>query len=165
MVCANRIIAVSGVLLVIGAALCLSIGCGGGGADYQGDERAAVAGSVTLDGGPLATGTITFVPTAEGKRASAMILKGNYSIAESQGPNLGKYKVEILGFEGGLQTGDGSEDSQPSDGEDDGKDEGRGGGPARAQGQLVPAKYNTATTLEVEIASGENKHDFDLTSK
>jgi hypothetical protein len=146
-------------MLLFACALCLTAGCGG--ADYEGPERAPVKGSVTLDGNPLPFGTITFVPAGEGKRASGVVASGQYAIDEGQGPNLGKYKVEILGY---AKVPEGGEEEEPEGNTADEEEGGGAGGADDLGDQVVPAKYNAATTLEVEITSGENTHDFTLTS-
>ena len=74
-------------------------GCGSG-TKYEGAERAAVTGTVTLDGNPLPFGNIMFVAgggAAAQRTASGIILNGNYSIDEANGPNFGEYRVMISG--------------------------------------------------------------------
>ena len=160
----NRAIVVCGVASFLVIGLCLTSGCGGGAA-YEGPERAAVKGSVTFDGSPLAYGTLTFVPAGgEGRRASGLVTDGSYSIVEGQGPNVGKYKVEILGYEKapatGGEEGEEGEVSEQESSDDEEQTEGESVG-----AQILPEKYNVATELEVEITSGENTHDFTLTSE
>ena len=161
-----------GLAVLLGIGLCMASGCAS--ASYEGATRAAVKGSVTLDGNPLAYGTIAFAPVDdEGRRASGLIQSGSYSIAEKNGPNLGKYKVAILGYAKAPETG-GEEEEDADEGngngngdddedEDEGEEEEEQG--ASLGPQIVPAKYNTQTTLEVEITAGENTHDFQLTSE
>jgi hypothetical protein len=156
-------------LLVVFAGLGLvTLGCGG--PDYEGEERAAVSGSVTLDGNAVTYGVITFSPAGEGRTASGPIQDGKYAIDELNGPNLGPYKVQILGYEKapegiGADGGEGSEEEPVIGEEGAGEDEEEQvEGSDDVGDQIVPPKYNTATELEVEITSGENTHDFPLTS-
>jgi hypothetical protein len=131
---------------VLGACLgCLMLmsGCGGG-ASYDGPERAAVSGQVTLDGTPLPFGSISFMGAEGGRNASTGIANGQYSIPAESGPNLGKYRVTILGYQ----------QAPPEDAGDE----------ASAGQQVVPPQYNANTTLEVQITAGENTHSFALTT-
>lgn len=128
---------------ILGIAVLAMVGCGGT-TEYEGEERAAVKGTVTLDGAPIAAGSITFKPSAGGSRvASAMIFDGQYELTEAKGPNLGNYSVEI--YASASDTGLENEDPN-----------------VPAPKQAVPEKYNAQTTLNVEIVSGENVHDFPL---
>lgn len=138
--CRTRLLAASLVVLVVAA------GCGQG-AKYEGPQRAAVSGQVTLDGKPLPYGTINFMGAGEGRSASGAIQNGAYSIPEEQGPNPGSYKVAIVGYgkaPSGEMDNDFSADLGP---------------------QVVPKKFNAETTLQVEITSGVNAHNFELATK
>lgn len=145
--------------LLIGVAVVA--GCGGG-AGYEGPERVAVQGTVTLDGNPLPYGTITFLGSGDSARgASARIENGSYSIPEEKGPNVAKYRVTIFGH-GKAPT---KSPVAPGEEEEDVEVLGEGGGESELGPQIVPGKYNSETTLEVEITSGPNTHDFSLTTK
>ena len=148
---ANRTVWAAGLAIALGVGLSLAPGCGGG-ADYEGPERAAVKGTVNFAGKPLPYGTITFIAT-EGRRASAMIRDGSYAIPEEQGPNLGKYQVQIVGHAKAPETTEAGEEGEEEETEDESPDLGP---------QIIPARYNVNTELEVEITSGENTHPFDL---
>lgn len=130
-----------------GAALALSlaalVGCGGGGT-----KRASVGGTVSYDGKPIDNGSITFVPDGGGDRpkAGGSIRDGKYSIGATEGgPVPGKYKVEITWDKSAGKKLD--PDIQ-------------GGTNTR---QVLPEKFNKATTLTAEVKSGSNKIDFPLT--
>lgn len=60
-------------------------------------ERAAVAGTVTVDGEPISWGTITFVPTESSHQpiAWSIIRRGRYSIPAVRGAVVGDCRVEI----------------------------------------------------------------------
>ncbi len=112
-----------------------------------GGPRGSVEGKVTFDGTPVERGTISFLPTAGtvGPATYATIENGCYAVtAENRGPVPGKQRVQIEAFR------------------DLGKKH-RDGDPLLEQ--VIPQKYNTASTLVVEIVQGRNTHDFDLTSK
>lgn len=122
----------------------LSAGCGG-------DDRQAISGSVTLNGRPLDQGVIVFV-SADAKsptQASTQIANGSYQIPQAQGLVPGKYKVSISSPDG--KTPDADPNAAP--------------GPSGnfASKDRIPAKFNTDSTLEVEVKKGDpNKFDFTI---
>jgi hypothetical protein len=130
-------------LLALG--MCWIAGCGG--PRYDGERRAAIEGSVSLDGQPVDGGTINFMPVDSGGRvASALISGGRYEIPEERGPTPGKYRVEISWNKPlGPVDEENPDAPQPSE-------------------QVIPAKYNQNTELERDIAAGKNELDFPLTS-
>ena len=81
-------------LVLSSAALCAVAGCGG---DDDGLDRRAAAGTVTVDGAPLAAGTVVFVPEAgtPGPRTSAAVTGGAFALPASAGPAVGRHRVEI----------------------------------------------------------------------
>lgn len=68
-------------------------GCGG--ADIV--KRAPVSGYVSIDGAPLKTGAIRFVPieNTKGPAAVATIEDGIYELLPENGPVVGKHRIEI----------------------------------------------------------------------
>ena len=81
----------AGLLLVI-ACLWLAAGCGG-------PHDSSVYGTVTLDGKPLETGTVTFHPAGEGAVAYGRIgADGNYRLhtGAEQGLAPGEYVVTVV---------------------------------------------------------------------
>ena len=164
MISANRTVLAVTLALAMGFGLSLLNGCSGGGG-YEGEERAAVSGTVTLDGSPLPYGTISFVPAGEGgRRANAAISDGSYSIPEEQGPNLGDYEVVIMGFEKPPEGEEDEEEEEEDDGAGDEDDE--EGGPGRpGEKPMVPPRYNAETELTALIVSGDNEHNFELESE
>ena len=129
--------------------ICL-IGCSSSNED--GIARVAISGKVTLDGQPLATGYVTFVPKGEGPSAGGEIQDGNYAIAASDGPSAGNYKVEIRSM---APTGRKvpNNDGAPGETVDETFD-------------TVPANYNARSELSVEIQAGSaGTHDFALLGK
>ncbi len=115
-------------------------GCGG--------KPAQVSGTVSVDGVPLDTGTIAFVPSGQGMRATALIESdGSYEVRTNRetGLDTGHYKVAISAREVVKPEGGGL----PMPGE-----------------YLVPRQYgNTETSgLEYTIEEGSNVIDINLQS-
>jgi len=77
------------------ALLCLALL--GGGCGQDGPPRAAVKGTVNLDGEPLSQGSIRFIPTGEtkGPEVGARIENGVFELSEEEGPVVGTVRVEI----------------------------------------------------------------------
>ncbi|WP_435009193.1 hypothetical protein P12x_000443 [Tundrisphaera lichenicola] len=116
--------------------------------------RQSVSGSVTLDGKPLASGSITFDPVGPGNAnpvaGGAPISNGSYSLGAANGLTPGNYLVSIIS--GG--------DDAPSAAEAPGMP------PRKAKKDPIPAKYNTKSTLKVEVKAGDSSSkDFELDSK
>lgn len=122
-----------------------------------GDElpRHAVSGRVQLDGKPLESGSIQFLPI-EGSSpggvsvsGGTLINQGAYTIGRAKGLTPGKYKVSITSAAGGTAPAE----ETP--------------GPALPPPkELIPAKYNVGSTLKAEVtATGPNTFDFDLSSR
>jgi hypothetical protein len=124
-------------------------GCDGG----DGLARQAVSGTATLDGQPLAQGSIQFVTAADGDApvmsGGSLIRDGRYEITEDQGLVPGTYRVSINATRGGGRSGA----ETPVD-----------AGPVPQD--MIPAKYNAKSTLAAEVKEGgSNQFDYDLTSK
>ena len=137
---------------VVLCALVSAIGC----SKSDGLPRKAISGTVKLDGQPLANGNIQFIPTAADASgmaitASGMIANGSYAIAQEQGPLPGTYKVFITADSGQLADEEADPGAAPK---------------AQTNKDLVPAKYNSNTELEIIVtADGSTTFDFDLSSK
>ena len=123
---------------IIVSAMVLLAGCGG-------DGRVQVAGTVTLDGESIETGTIAFRPAdGQGPTAGALITAGRYTVRVTPG----RMSVEIEGFR---ETGRGP--LEPSDPDS----------PIVAMTEpIVPPKYNTATELQVDVSASNRRLDFPL---
>jgi hypothetical protein len=132
--------------------LTLLSGCGGG----DGLPRERVWGKVTLDGKPLATGSIEFLPEGAGDSknpaisAGATIADGVYDIPRAMGLTPNKYTVSITSAAGGAAA----PANEPP-------------GPALAPAkEAIPAMYNKFSKLTAEVKPGaENVFNFDLSSK
>ena len=121
----------------------VALGCGGS------LNTAAVDGSVSVDGVPVESGSITFVPIegTSGHSAGGVIESGRYSISATDGPLIGVNNVAITGRR---KTGKkipvpGTENVMMDETVD-----------------VVPARYQTGKELEREILPGTNTLDFDL---
>ena len=80
-------------ILLIGLAVTLS-GCPNKG-------KTALQGEATYGGEPIALGTITFTPKADGYRAIQTIKDGKFEIPEKFGVQPGEYNVTVEGYEEG----------------------------------------------------------------
>lgn len=120
--------------------VCL-MGCGG-----TGDGLGSVTGTVTLNGEPLAGVVVEYSPTG-GSGSMAMGLtdeSGYYEMMFSmnqKGASLGSNKVSISTADAGLPDADGKNIKE-----------------------LVPAEYNSKSTLVATVKAGANVIDFELKS-
>ncbi|MBQ9874454.1 MAG: hypothetical protein IJM30_08310 [Thermoguttaceae bacterium] len=108
------------------------------------DGLCTVEGTVTLDGAPLAEGTINFGPMAgsSGTATGAKIENGKYSARASEGEmivNIRSQKKETT--------------QDPEHGE------------TMTFTELIPEKYNQQSELKATIKPGKNTFDFDLKSE
>ncbi len=121
-------------------ALLFLSGCSGG--EGESLPRQSISGTVTLDGTPLAGGTIQFLPVAEeGAQAFGEIENGQFTIAQDAGPTPGKYKVVISSVKG---PGGIAPDEEP-------------GPMSERPKEAIPPEYNQNTTLEATIAAGPSE--------
>lgn len=122
------------------------LGC----ADRSGPH--AVSGTVTLDGNPVPQGQIVFDPQGPGKMSVGIVRDGEFSIAAERGPTPGTYIVRITaerptGHK--VKPSSYAADQTPQD----------------VYEQYIPAKYNAASELKVEISpDGPEPLDFRLVS-
>jgi hypothetical protein len=131
--------------LILLFAVAAATGCG------QEAKVGRVHGTVRLDGKPLATGIVRFIPDA-GRAANGKIQSdGTYSLgtfSQADGAILGPHKVAIIANEAGG-------DDRPAYEHVNQK--------TRA---LVPERYMAIGTsgLTFEVKPGDNQADFDLKS-
>ena len=131
------------------------LGCGGGGSTYEGEQRAAISGVVTLDGQPVKVGTIAFIPEDSSKRRSGTtIVGGEYSLTEGKGPEFGPHQVVIS-----AKVEDAEKVVEVLD--IDGKGTGEF---APATTETIPEKYNEQTELKLEVDAADMTANFDLQS-
>ena len=117
---------------------------------------------MTLDGTPLANGTIRFEPfgvvdpKVKTTATGTVIAAGQYSIPQVQGLPAGKYTVSIESH------GDESSQALPADPQA-AMDSAAKVKPLK---ELIPAKYNSQTELVIEVEKGGTKpFNFDLISE
>lgn len=130
-------------ILVFSAALAaVSVtGCGS-----SGPQRQAVSGAVTFKGEPLADGSVTFEPVDSklGSMSGAVVKGGKYAVPAESGLFPGRYTVRLSSPIAGTKAGD-----TP--------------GAVRLAKERLPERYNTKTTLSIDVtADGPNTHDFKL---
>lgn len=137
-------------LLVVGGGAVAWLNFGG---RVGGPRRASVQGIVTFDGAPLENGVLVLLPAdgTKGPTAGSAVSKGAFSIAAASGPVVGRYRVEIKALR---KTGRQVKAVIPVGGRKE-KEESE---------QFIPAKYNTASELEVEIKPGRNAITLELES-
>jgi len=131
-------------------------GCSGLGDDLP---REAISGMVTLDGQPLAGGVIQFTAPSGGGTGGAgdtggsSISAGRFSIDREHGLVPGNYRVAVNSSTKGSDTpGKPAEPGRPTK--------------ADRPKELIPAKYNSESTLKAEVKKGGgNDFKFELESK
>lgn len=131
----------TGVLALGVIALALVAGCGG-------QQKAHVSGTVTLDGVPIENGSIQFYPAGgPGQTAGAGIENGKYQLDASVGEMTVTINAsKVVGKHKLYDTKDSPE--------------------VNTIKELVPAEYNTTSTLKVTLKPGQNDNvDFDLKTK
>lgn len=145
-----------------GLLLMAAVGCS------SGTPTGDVSGTVLLDGTPLPNAIVTFTPVAGGRSTIGTTdAAGHYTLAfrGEAGALLGEHKVSITSDSGSQAASVVGEASSDSDAYEQ-QAMGRGSADynnATAQ-ELVPAEYNTNTTLSCNVESGDNVFDFDLKS-
>ncbi len=133
------------------ACLLIIAGCSGG--DAEQIETATISGKVTLDGAPLDKGIIQFRPGKDasgqplrGQMTQATITAGQYSLAADKGAVVGENIVMISATKVvGKEMADGEEIDKVE--------------------QYLPAKYNSETTLSVNVTPDGKEHNFELSTK
>lgn len=123
--------------------LCVIAVCAGCGTD--GPELGTVSGTVTLDGAPLPNVLVVFNPGNARPSEGRTDATGHYEMQytrEQPGAILGQHKVIITSKVGVAEEGEEIVDEP----------------------ETIPEKYNTETTLSLEVKSGNNTCDFDLQS-
>lgn len=111
-------------------------GCGG-------DGRVKVGGTVTLNGVPIENGTINFRSFDGGRpTAGSWIKGGRYRVSLAPG----KMRVEIQGYrQVGQEHAVANDLSSPI---------------VPKLDPIVPARYNTQTTLEIDVKESQDNVDF-----
>ncbi len=126
-------------------------GCGGAPAE-SGPARYPLSGKVTLDGQPVESGSISFLPPTEQapvRVSGGTITAGAYSVPKEKGANAGSYRVEIRALK---PTGKKVKDPDL-------------GGEKDVMVEAIPAKFNEKSILTAEVAADKTTFDFALQSK
>lgn len=119
-----------------------AFGCGS-----SGDQRVEVKGSIKVDGQPMEIGVVTLLPMDGQKRKSGGVIRaGEVFIPAAEGPNAGKYRVEIRWLK---RTGKKSKSADTGEMQDE-----------FAEG--LPDEFHKDSKLTWNFASGSNALDFDL---
>jgi hypothetical protein len=126
---------------IVFAAVLFCAGCN------SGSSKVKVHGKVTLDGQPVPTGSIAFIPTdGKGQTAGGIIKDGTYQAEVS----VGSMRVEIhYGKVVGKRKLYDTPDSLSVD----------------QTAEQIPAKYNTQSQLTETITGKSSEINFDLQSK
>lgn len=119
---------------------CLVLGC-------SGSRLTSVTGHVTLDGQPLAEGTIHFAPAKGDAPTQAAVIKAGEFSTELHKTN---YKVQIFA-------------PKPSKVVAKLDENGPGGGP-RVE-ELLPPRYNIQSVLSLDVSGPTKAANFELRSK
>tara|TARA_R110002111_G_scaffold153375_1_gene220224 strand:+ start:213858 stop:214286 length:429 start_codon:yes stop_codon:yes gene_type:complete len=133
-------------LSVIGLLAIVLSGCAGSDTPPLG----SVSGVVTFDDKPLADARVTFQPAG-----------GRASVGETD--NEGKYHLTYTGTAEGALIG--SHQVVISSAVEAYSDESGEGKDRAARPEILPAKYNSKTTLQADVKPGSNTIDFPLSSK
>jgi hypothetical protein len=130
------------------AILFLSAGCG-----KDAGNRGALSGKVTLDGQPLEQGSILLMPIegAKGPATGGQIERGRYSLSDKAGPAVGRNRVEIRAVR---KSGKMVQKPMAPQGE-----------MVEGVEEAVAPRFNSESTLKVEIKPGNNTADFEVQSK
>ncbi|QDS86547.1 hypothetical protein EC9_07130 [Rosistilla ulvae] len=122
-----------------------TFGCGPSGLPPLG----TVHGTVTIDGQPVEGASIEFTPENGRPSVGETDADGNYNMMftyDADGALVGEHTVRITtARQGVISEGDG-----PS---------------IEARPERLPAKYNEASELTVDVVAGDNTFDFDLEGK
>ena len=130
--------------------ICGLAGCGGS----SGPQRGAISGTVSFDGELVDQGSILFLPTGgtKGPSSGSGITNGRFSIPQEKGPVVGLYRVEV---HWPRKTGKKIAVGSPAP----------PGTMVDEVAEAIPPAFNTKSTLEQRVESGENEIVIELTSK
>ncbi len=141
-----------GSLMLCCVLLLVTSGCG----RPTGPQRVAVQGAILFDGQPLPAGQIRFIPTegTKGPSAAGSVKKGFFEFNSTNGPIVGKHRVEIeaipnvafeLDDEAAYAKAQKEKNAVP------------------LPPQPIPPQYNERSTLTATVdPKGDKKFNFDL---
>jgi hypothetical protein len=122
-------------------------GCGGAADDLP---RQAISGEVKMDGAPLKSAMIQFMPAEPGvaTAGAAAVTDGRYRITADEGLVPGAYTVSVTSSS--APSASQASSSMPGD-------------PAPPAKESIPSTYNSKTTLTAKVTpEGPNTFNFDL---
>lgn len=125
-------------------------GCG-----PSGIKRMAVEGRITVDGAPLKSGSILFIPQGDvrGPTSGGRVIDGQFRIESERGPTAGMHRIEIR-----------ADDKLPDDLTAPHSYTTHDG--FKPPKNRIPARYNARSNLVVKIrADGKSDVDFELSTK
>lgn len=116
-------------------------------------NRGDIRGEVKLDGQMVEQGSILFTPIegSQGTATGGNIVNGIYQLTGVAAPMIGHYRVEIHGLR---KTGKKIPKPYSQSGE-----------MIDEQVEAIPPSFNSASTLRVEVKTGENVANFAIDSK
>lgn len=138
-------------LLTGNASVCFTLGClmlVGCGGTYD----ASVSGVATLDGSPLPSGSVAFIPNQHGPSSYAAVMSdGTFTVNTGREVGLpsGSYTVTVVAREKSIED-----------------KSGRGLPPTPGK-QITPPWYSSknSSPLKFDVASGSNEINLELTSE
>lgn len=105
------------------------------------DGKISVTGSASWEGTPIAEGSILFMPVGDpGSSDAAAIKGGNFTVKTSPG----KKQVQIFAYTPGKMV------ESPT------------GGTSQSRNQIIPDKYNTQSTISLDVAPDMAPLKYDL---
>src|SRR5262245_26391522 len=114
--------------------------------NHSGEQRFPLSGKVSVDGQPMASGVISFLPQEKGRVSGGPIKAGAYKVPEEMGANAGKYRVEI---HWNKPTGKRVRDPYGEEIMDEYK-------------EGLPDRYHKQSELTAEVSPKRTTFDFDL---
>jgi hypothetical protein len=132
------------------AAICAVLGAALSGCGQRAADQGAIGGEVRFDGKPLATGSVLLTPMqgVKGAVVGGRIENGRYQLA---GVAVGQNRVEIRSLrKAGRMV---QKPMAPL------------GQMVEADEEAIPSRFNSASTLTVDVKLGQNTADFEVMSR
>ena len=132
------------VLLVCCVCLAFSSGCG--------DSGISIKGKITVNGEPLESAELKFLPlnSADRENVGAVVANGEYEVENNERIKEGEYQVQVRAYRNsGKKVWDGMGDGTNKTMVED-------------FSQFIPNRYNDASELKVSLKKGDNEFSTDL---
>ena len=117
-----------------------------------GDSGISISGKITVNGKPLESAEIKFLPlnSADNEHAGAVVTNGEYVVENDERIKEGEYQVQIRAFRAsGKKLWDGMGDGTNKTMVDE-------------LAQFIPNRYNDSSELKVSLKKGDNEFSTDL---